>query len=186
MMKIGYARVSTSEQDLTLQLDALAQADCSKTFTDVESGAKAFRQGLSDALSYARPGDSLVVWKLDRLGRTMKGLIDLAGVLEERHIELVSLTDGIDTKTSAGRFFFHVMAAMATMERDLMLERTKAGLEAARKKGRIGGRRPAMNKEKINVAKTLLLENVSHKDVASSLGVSLPTLYRYFPAGSFK
>ena len=180
-MKIGYARVSTSDQRLELQTEALTDAGCEKIFTDTESGAKADRKGLNAALEFARPGDSLVVWKLDRLGRTMKGLIDLASQLESNKVELVSLTDGIDTKTSAGRFFFHVMAAMATMERELILERTRAGLEAAKKKGRVGGRQKAMDEEKIKAAKAMLSQSIPYKDVARLLDVTVPTLYRYIP-----
>jgi DNA invertase Pin-like site-specific DNA recombinase len=117
-MLIGYARVSTPEQDLTPQLDALREAGCERTFSDKASGAKANRVGLADALSHARPGDVLVVWKLDRLGRTMKGLVDLAADLAERGVGFRSLTDGIDTAGTAGKLVFHIMAAMAEMERD--------------------------------------------------------------------
>ena len=182
-MLIGYARVSTADQDLSLQLDALTAAGCEKVFTDKASGTKANRDGLAEALAYAREGDSLVVWKLDRLGRSMKGLVDLAADLEARKVDLRSLTDGIDTKTAAGRFFFHVMAALAVMERELILERTKAGLEAARRAGRVGGRKRAMTPAKLESARKLLDAGTPPKDVASSLGVSVATLYRHLPAG---
>ena len=122
-MLIGYARVSTADQELTLQLDALQSAGCEKVFTDKASGTKADRPGLADALAFAREGDSLVVWKLDRLGRSMINLVNMAATLEARKVDLRSLTDGIDTKGAAGRFFFHIMAALAVMERDLLLER---------------------------------------------------------------
>ncbi|EER4149557.1 TPA: recombinase family protein [Klebsiella pneumoniae] len=181
-MLIGYARVSTADQDLTLQLNALAAAGCDKIFTDKASGTKANRDGLAEALAYARQGDCLVVWKLDRLGRSMKGLVDLAADLESRKVDLRSLTDGIDTKTAAGRFFFHVMAALAVMERELILERTKAGLDAAKRAGRVGGRRRAMTPAKMDAARKLLEGGTSPKDVATSIGVSVATLYRYFPA----
>ncbi|RZL70570.1 MAG: recombinase family protein, partial [Sphingomonas sp.] len=130
-MLIGYARVSTAEQDLTPQLHALREAGCERTFSDKASGAKANRVGLADALSHARPGDVLVVWKLDRLGRTMKGLVDLAADLAKRGIGFRSLTDGIDTAGTAGKLVFHIMAAMAEMERDLNRERTTAALAVA-------------------------------------------------------
>ena len=139
-MLIGYARVSTDEQNLSLQRDALSKDGCKRIFTDTASGAPTKRPGLADALSHLRKGDSLVVWKLDRLGRSVKGLVDLVEEFETRQIHFRSLTDGIDTKTPAGRFFFHVMASLAQMERELIVERTRAGLGAARKLGRIGGR----------------------------------------------
>jgi len=180
---IGYARVSTSDQDLTLQLDALAAAGCEKVFSDKASGTKADRDGLAEVLAYAREGDSLVVWKLDRLGRSMKGLVDLAATLEARKVDLRSLTDGIDTRSAAGRFFFHVMAALAVMERELILERTKAGLAAAKRAGRVGGRKRAMTPAKLDAARKLLDAGTPPKDVASSVGVSVATLYRHLPAG---
>src|SRR6266446_3908713 len=139
-MLIGYARVSTDDQSLSLQRDALNKVGCKRIFTDKASGAPTQRPGLADALSHLRKGDSLVVWKLDRLGRSVKGLVDLVGEFETRQLHFRSLTDGIDTKTPAGRFFFHVMASLAQMERELIVERTRAGLGAARKLGRIGGR----------------------------------------------
>jgi DNA invertase Pin-like site-specific DNA recombinase len=182
-MLIGYARVSTTDQDLTMQLDALAAAGCEKVFTDKASGTKADRVGLADALAFARAGDSLVVWKLDRLGRSMKGLVDLAAALEERKVDLRSLTDGIDTKGAAGRFFFHVMAALAVMERELILERTMAGLAAAKRAGKVGGRKPSMTPTKLDAARRLLDAGQPPKEVASAVGVSVATLYRHCPAG---
>lgn len=181
-MLIGYARVSTADQDLTLQLDALHAAGCERIYTDKASGVRAARPGLSDALAYAREGDTLVVWKMDRLGRAMKGLVDLAAELEARKVDLRSLTDGIDTKTAAGRFFFNVTAALAVMERELILERTRAGLEAARKAGRVGGRPRLMTPGKLAAARTLLAAGTPPRDVASTVGVSLATLYRHLPA----
>ncbi|MGG5276298.1 recombinase family protein [Pseudomonas syringae pv. coryli] len=181
-MLIGYARVSTTDQELRLQIDALELAGCERIFTDKASGKRTDRPGLAEALAYARPGDSLVVWKLDRLGRTMKGLVDLAALLETHRVELKSLTDGIDTKTPAGRFFFNVMAALAVMERDLIVERTNAGLQAARKAGKFGGRRTVMTPAKKQAALALMANNVPAKDIAASIGVSIATLYRHLPS----
>ena len=135
-MRIGYARVSTRDQNLEMQLDALNKAGCKRIFTDKLSGAQVERPGLNEALSHLREADTLVVWKLDRLGRSVKGLVDLVNELEAREVHFQSITDGVDTKTPAGRFFFHVMASLAQMERELILERTRAGLQAARCAGR--------------------------------------------------
>nr|AFS51547.1 resolvase [uncultured bacterium] len=179
-MLIGYARVSTTDQELRLQLDALAAAGCEKVFTDKASGVKANRTGLAEALAFAREGDSLVVWKLDRLGRSMKGLIDLAAELEQRKVDLRSITDGIDTSGAAGRFFFHVLAAMATMERELIQERTRAGLQAAKRAGTRLGRPSVMTPQKLRAARKLLAdEAMDAKEVATTVGVSVGTLYRH-------
>lgn len=183
-MLIGYARVSTDDQKLELQLDALKTAKCKRIFTDKLSGSRKERPGLNDALSHLRSGDTLIVWKLDRLGRTVKGLVDLISELEAQGVNFKSLTDGIDTTTSAGRFFFHVMASLAQMERELTLERTKAGLVAARKLGRVGGRKRIMTDSKIKSAKKLLASGMLPKDVAADLGISVPTLYRWIPAAA--
>jgi DNA invertase Pin-like site-specific DNA recombinase len=183
-MLIGYARVSTDEQSLTLQREALTKAGCKRIFTDKVSGAPAQRPGLAEALSHLRKGDSLVVWKLDRLGRSVKGLVDLVAEFETRQVHFRSLTDGIDTKTPAGRFFFHVMASLAQMERELIVERTRAGLGAARKLGRTGGRPRRMTPGKVESAKRLLAGGMAPRDVARSLAVSVPTLYRWLPASS--
>ncbi len=179
---IGYARVSTADQSLQLQLDALKEANCKRVFSDKISGSRNSRPGLDEALSHLRQGDTLVVWKLDRLGRTVKGLVDLVVDLEKDGINFRSLTDGIDTTTSAGRFFFHVMASLAQMETELTLERTKAGLAAARKLGRIGGRKRIMTESKIKSARKLLSSGYAPKDVAKDLGISVATLYRWLPA----
>ena len=181
-MLIGYARVSTAEQELAMQLHALEAAGCEKIFSDKASGAKADRVGLADALSHARSGDVLVVWKLDRLGRTMKGLVDLAANLAERKIGLRSLTDGIDTSGTAGKLVFHIMAAMAEMERDLTRERTNAALAMARAQGRVGGRKPVMTPKKLDAARKLLASGTRPREVASAIGVSIATLYRHLPA----
>jgi DNA invertase Pin-like site-specific DNA recombinase len=183
-MRIGYARVSTRDQNLEMQLDALNKAGCTRIFTDKLSGAQVERPGLSEALSHLREADSLVVWKLDRLGRSVKGLVDLVNELEAREVHFQSITDGVDTKTPAGRFFFHVMASLAQMERELILERTRAGLEAARLQGRVGGRKRQMTDGKAHAARKLLASGMPPQEVAHSLGVSVPTLYRWVPASS--
>jgi DNA invertase Pin-like site-specific DNA recombinase len=183
-MLIGYARVSTEDQNLELQLAALKRASCKRIFTDKVSGAKADRPGLRETLSHLRETDTLVVWKLDRLGRSVKGLVDLVNELQERHVHFKSLTDGIDTKTPAGRFFFHVMASLAQMERELIIERTRAGLEAAKRQGRVGGRKRRMTEGKVKAARKLLSSGTPPRDVAQSLGVSVPTLYRWVPAST--
>ena len=176
-MLIGYARVSTQDQNLALQYDALMHAGCQKIFE-----TKAERPGLSLCLEMLREGDTLVVWKLDRLGRSVKQLVNLVGELQEQGIHFKSLTDSIDTSTAAGRFFFHVMASLAEMERELTIERTRAGLEIAKNLGRKGGRKPKMNESKLESAKKLLASGVPPKEVARNLGVSVPTLYRWLPA----
>ena len=181
-MQIGYARVSTKDQNLALQHEALNKAGCKKIYEDQLSGSKTARKGLELALEVLREGDSLVVWKLDRLGRNVKDLITLVERLEKEDIHFKSLTDNIDTSTTSGRFFFHIMASLAQMERELLIERTKAGLDAARKRGRIGGRRRAMTESKLKAAKRLLADGTPRKDVAADLGVSIPTLYRWLPA----
>lgn len=181
MALIGYARVSTQDQNLELQRAQLTEAGCERIYTDELSGTRTDRPGLTEALDYARPGDTLVIWKLDRLGRSMPHLVEIAQDLEQREIHLRSITDQIDTSTAAGRFFFHVMAALASMERDLIVERTNAGLEAARDRGRVGGRRRKMTETKIESAQTLLAQGQSPADVAASLGISRATLYRHVP-----
>jgi len=181
-MKIGYARVSTDLQSLELQNQALEKAGCEMIFTDKMSGTRADRPGLQEAMSHLRPSDVLVVWKLDRLGRSVKDLVDMVAQLEVRKVHFASITDQIDTSTTAGRFFFHVMASLAQMERELIVERTQAGLKAARTLGRIGGRKRKMDAGKVEAAKRLLSSGTLAKDVAKSLGVSIPTLYRWVPA----
>ena len=181
-MQIGYARVSTQDQDLRLQYEALRQVPCDKIYEDKASGAQASREGLKLALDVLREDDTLAVWKLDRLGRSVRDLVNIVSDLEQRGVHFKSLTDQIDTSTTAGRFFFHVMASLAQMERDLTVERTKAGLEVARLQGRIGGRKRKMDDSKIKVAKRLLQDGVSAREVAKNLSVSIPTLYRWLPA----
>ena len=183
-MLIGYARVSTQDQDLELQREALTKAGCRKVFEDKVSGSRVERPGLARALKMLREGDTLVVWKLDRLGRSVKQLVNLVGELQKQGVQFTSLTDAIDTGTPSGRFFFHVMASLAEMERELTVERTRAGLEVARQFGRKGGRKPKMTASKIESAKKLLASGVPPKDVAKNLGVSIPTLYRWLPASA--
>lgn len=183
-MLIGYARVSTQDQNLTLQIEALARAGCKKIFDDKITGSRAERPGLVKVLEMLREGDTLVVWKLDRLGRSVKNLVDLIGDLDKQGIQFKSLTDSIDTSTTSGRFFFHVMASLAEMERELTIERTRAGLEIARQLGRKGGRKRLMTNSKIESAKKLLDSGVPPRDVAKNLGVSVPTLYRWIPASA--
>jgi DNA invertase Pin-like site-specific DNA recombinase len=178
---IGYSRVSSQEQNLDLQLEALQQAGCNKIYEDKASGTKAERPGLTLALEVLRKGDTLVVWKLDRLGRTVKQLVVFVSGFEEKGIHLRSLTDAIDTTTPSGRFFFHIMASLSQMERELLLERTQAGLNAARARGRTGGRKRKMTEYKMLSAKKLLAAGTPPKDVANHLGVSVPTLYRWIP-----
>ncbi len=182
-MLIGYARVSTEDQNLGLQHDALKKAGCKRVLDDKASSVSKDRPGLAAALEHAREGDTLVVWKLDRLGRTVKGLIELVEGLQQRQVEFRSLTESIDTSTAQGRMFFHVTAAFAQMERDLIRERTRAGLDAARARGRKGGRRPLMTESKKKAARKLLAGGALPRAVAEDLGVSVATLYRWVPGG---
>lgn len=181
-MLVGYARVSTQDQNLDMQRKALTEAGCGKLFEEKATGSQTDRPGLMQALEFAREGDTLVVWKLDRLGRSVKHLVELVATMEARGINFRSLTDNIDTGTPAGRFFFHVMASLAEMERELTVERTRAGLAVAKQLGRKGGRKPKMTDSKIESAKKLLASGVPPRDVAKNLGVSIPTLYRWVPA----
>ena len=179
-MLIGYARVSTLEQDVTLQTDALQQAGCERIFQDKISGAKADRPGLQEALNYARSGDSIVVWRLDRVGRSLKHLIETVGQLEEQGIGFRSLQESIDTTTSGGRLIFHIFGALAEFERNLIRERTIAGLEAARARGRLGGRPKKLDAKKTELAYQLYDEKkYAVKEICHMLGISKPTLYAY-------
>lgn len=181
-VKIGYIRVSTNEQNDDLQRNALVSANCEHIFGDKMSGRVASRPGLKKALRLLNKGDTLVVWKLDRLGRSVKNLVSLVEELRERGIHLQSLTDSIDTATAMGRFFFHVMGALAEMERELIVERTLAGLEAARLQGRIGGRKRIMTSEVIERAKRMFTNGATLQQVALVLDVSKCTVYKYIPA----
>lgn len=183
-MKIGYARVSTLDQNLDLQISALKAAGCEKIFEDKISGTIRERPGLNLLFEVLREGDVLVVWKLDRLGRSIKGLLELTSYLEKSKVLFKSLTDNIDTTTPSGRFYFHIMASLAQMDREIIVERTKAGLVAAKARGRLGGRKRKMTDSKLQLAKKLLSEGVYYKEVAENLGLSVPTLYRHIP-GSY-
>jgi DNA invertase Pin-like site-specific DNA recombinase len=179
-MQIGYARVSTGEQTLDLQQDALSAAGCDRLFTDVLSGTKASRPGLDDALSHIRKGDTLVVWRLDRLGRSLSHLIETVTQLAGEGIGFKSLTEQLDTTTPGGKLVFHLFGALAEFERDLIRERTQAGLRAARARGRTGGRPKKLADPKI-LALAQKLYADSETDIATicqTLGISRATLYR--------
>jgi DNA invertase Pin-like site-specific DNA recombinase len=187
-MQIGYMRVSTEDQNLDLQRDALDKAGCEKLFEDTASGATDDRPGLAQVLSHLREGDCLVVWKLDRLGRRMVSLIGFVEELRQRGIGFRVLDGGypIDTTTAQGRFFFHMTAALAEMERDVIRERTNAGLAAARARGRSGGRKPVLTKKQVCQARKLLADRgTTIKDVAETFGVSRATIYRALGLGKF-
>ena len=178
-MLIGYARVSSTGQKLDLQTDALTAAGCERLFTDTASGALAERPGLTEALGFARAGDTLVIWRLDRLGRSLSNLIELVRELDARGVGLRSLHEGIDTTTATGRLVFHVFGALAEFERDLNRERSEAGREAMRARGRQGGRKPALTeKQKVAARVMLQQDGATVGDVAEAFGVSRATLYR--------
>lgn len=179
-MLIGYARVSTPDQKLDLQQDALQQAGCERVFTDVASGSKTERPGLAEALAYARAGDTLVVWKLDRYGRSLPDLIAGVGQLQQRGVGFKSLHESIDTTSPAGKLIFHVFCALAEFERDLIKERTNAGLTAARARGRKGGRPRVLDDKQAAMVRSLFADpNNQPKVICESMGISLSTLYRY-------
>ena len=182
-MKIGYARVSTPEQKMDLQIDELKAAGCEKIFSEVVTGAKSDRPELNKMLEQARPGDIIVIWKLDRLGRSLKHLVELVGELIERDIGLKSLHDPIDTSTSQGRLIFNIFASLAEFEREVISERTKAGLSAARARGRIGGRPKGLSdkaKNKAVVVAALYKEGkMSISEILENQQISRATLYNY-------
>jgi len=184
-MNVGYARVSTEDQTLALQQDALKQAGCERIFTDTISGAKTERPGLDEGLGFLRPGDTLVVWRLDRLGRSLRYLIETMNLLQERQIGFRSLTEQIDTTTSAGKLIFHVFGALAEFERELIRERTRAGLAAARARGRQGGRHRALTAKQIEMAQALYdARQHSIADICKTLRISRATLYRCLTASN--
>jgi DNA invertase Pin-like site-specific DNA recombinase len=182
-MLIGYARVSTHDQTLHLQQDALTKAGCTKIFTDTASGAKTERKGLEEALNYVRNGDTLVVWRLDRLGRSLPHLIATLTSLEERGIGFKSLMENIDTTTSGGKLVFHVFGALAEFERNLIRERTTAGLLAARARGRRGGRPKALTGKKLSIAQDLYDKRHPIVEICRMLKISRATLYRALKTG---
>src|SRR5919112_4015414 len=182
MALIGYARVSTHEQNLHLQQDALSDAGCLKIFTDTISGVKSERKGMTEALDYVRGGDTLVVWRLDRLGRSLKDLIERITELHSRNIGFKSLTENIDTTTSGGKLIFHIFGALAEFERDIIRERTNAGLTAARARGRQGGRpRSSLNDDrKLQMARQMYENKATPVgDICKALGIPRSTFYRY-------
>jgi DNA invertase Pin-like site-specific DNA recombinase len=183
-MLIGYARVSTHEQLLDLQLDALKRAGCDPDYiyTDTISGAKAERPGLAQAISHLRPGDTLVVWRLDRLGRSLQQLIATVAELKDKGVGLKSLQENMDTTTSGGQLIFHIFGALAEFEREIIRERTNAGLQAARARGRLGGRPRIADKDpkKIEMAKKLYKDmDTPVREILDTLHISKSTLYRY-------
>jgi DNA invertase Pin-like site-specific DNA recombinase len=181
--RIGYARVSTLDQNLALQRDALTDAGCEKIFIEQMSGAVADRPALRDALEYARSGDTIIVWKLDRLARSMKQLIETIEGLRVRGVGFRSLTEALDTTTPQGVLVFHLFSALAEFERALIRERTRAGLRAAKRMGRTGGRPAKLLDDDLEAARTLLANpDITVAEVAERLGVSPATLYRYLPA----
>ena len=177
MAHVGYARVSTLEQDPTLQLDALAAAGCAKIFEDRASGARADRPGLRQALDYVRDGDVLIVWKLDRLGRSLPHLIETVSALEKRRVGFRSITEAIDTTTPGGRLVFHLFGALGQFERDLIRERTRAGLASAAARGRKGGRKPVVVPEKLHRAKGMIAKGLSVREAAMRIKVGKTALY---------
>ena len=180
IMIIGYARVSTEDQNLDLQLDALKDVGCERIFEDKISGSKKVRDGLSIALHTVRKGDTLVVWKLDRLGRSLQHLISVVNELKHGGVFFRSLKENLDTSSSTGKLIFHIFGALAEFERDIIRDRTLAGLASARARGRKGGRPRLLDVDKIHLARTLMKEK-SHsvRDICNILGVSKATLYRY-------
>jgi DNA invertase Pin-like site-specific DNA recombinase len=178
-MFIGYARVSTDDQNLDLQRDALQKAGCEQIYTDRVSGTKAERKGLTDALSHLRAGDTLVVWRLDRLGRSLRHLIDTVTDLQERGIGFKSLQESIDTTTSGGKLVFHIFAALAEFESQIIKERTQAGLTAARARGKTGGRPKALTEKQVQMLNNLAADRSnSIEDICRTLGISRTTYYR--------
>lgn len=185
-MKIGYARVSTLEQSFNLQSDALLKAGCEKIYQDVGTGAHIERVGLKEALEYLRPSDTLVVWRLDRLGRSLGKLIELINALKARGIAFQSIVENIDTQTSAGQFFFHITGAFAELERNLIRERTLAGLEAARARGRNGGRPKALDRSAFEMALSLYKgRGHSIAEICDNFSISKRTFYRHLAQNRF-
>ena len=180
-MKIGSIRVSKHEQNEALQRDALKEAGCEKYFNDVMTGSKFERKGLEQLLAFARSGDTVIVWKLDRLGRSLKDLIETLNLLKDRGVDFISLTENIDTTTPGGKLIFHLMGALAEFERDLIRERTNAGLAAARARGCVGGRPKKLSTNGKVALALRLVEDPHHSidDICSTPGISRSTLYRY-------
>lgn len=183
-MDIGYARVSTEDQDTALQRDALIAAGCERLFEETASGARVDRVQLQAAIAFARKGDSIVVWKLDRLARSLSQLIQTVDALETRGIGIRSLTETIDSTSAGGKLIFHIFGALAEFERAVIRERTREGLLAARRRGRVGGRPSSLSPSDITVARTLLADaSIPVTEIARRLGVSPATFYRHMPGG---
>lgn len=178
-MNIGYSRISTTDQSLDLQKDELIKAGCDRIFEDVASGAKTDRQGLKDAIEFCRSGDVLVCWKLDRVGRSLKDLIEIVNTLKKRGVGFRCLTQNLDTTTNSGMLFFHIMGALAEFERSLIQERTQAGLQAARARGRLGGRPKVDNSKRAEVALSLYKDGKTPiSQICETLKISRATFYR--------
>ena len=183
-MVIGYCRVSSVDQSHDLQLDALHAAGCETLFVETASGTRVDRPELTKALDAARSGDTIVVWRLDRLGRSLRHLIEVAERLQQRGVALRSLSESIDTGTVSGRFLFHVLGALGQVEREILIERTRAGLHAAKLRGRLGGRPPVLDSAKIHAAKVLWASGtLTAAEVARQVGCAPSTLYRHLPGG---
>jgi DNA invertase Pin-like site-specific DNA recombinase len=183
-MLLGYARVSTDQQDHALQLDALRAAGCDKLFVETASGTRTDRPELAKLMEVAREGDTVVCWRLDRIGRSLRHLIEMAERLQQRGIAFRSLTENIDTSTPSGRFLFNILGALSQMEREIIIERTRAGLVAAAARGHRGGRPAALDESKIRAARAMLTSgNMSAIEVAQQLGCAPSTLYRHLPGG---
>ncbi len=180
MAIIGYTRISTTDQSSDLQTDALRAAGCSKIFSDQMSGARHDRPGLQQALDYVRDGDTLVVWRLDRLGRSLSHLISVVEQLQRRGVELKSLTEQIDTNTSSGKLVYSILARLADYERSLIRERVNAGLEAARKRGRIGGRRKVIDAAKARSIRAMRAQKITTSEILESAQISRATLFRFY------
>jgi DNA invertase Pin-like site-specific DNA recombinase len=182
-MLIGYARVSTHDQTLSLQKDALEKAGCDRIFTDTVSGTKVERKGLSEALSHLRSGDALVVWRLDRLGRSLRHLIDTITELHERGVGFKSLQENIDTTTSGGKLVFHIFGALAEFEREIIRERTQAGLASARSRGKVGGRPKTLSARQVQMLRNMAADkSLTIADICKTLGIGRTTFYRYVKA----
>ena len=183
-MLLGYARVSDTSQNHDLQMDALRAAGCERIFVETASGARADRTELARLLGIARAGDTIACWRLDRIGHSLRHLTEIAEQLERRGIALRSLTESIDTGSPAGRFLFHILGALGQMEREIIVERTRAGLMASRLRGRVGGRPRALDQTKLRVAQALVADgNLSMAEIARQVGCAPSTLYRSLPGG---
>jgi DNA invertase Pin-like site-specific DNA recombinase len=179
MALIGYSRISTQDQDASLQNDDLKAAGCRRIFTDTASGSKASRPQLDRMLDHLREGDTVVVWRLDRLGRSLKNLLELVALFDEKAVKFRSIKDSIDTGSANGRLFFSIMGALAQFEKELLVERTNAGLTAARARGRVGGRPRALDEKKVATARKLYgSREHTVPEIARMLGVSVATVYR--------